>query len=126
VGGAKSGPGGRALLAGLLSCSRCGRHLLVSYSGRAPGQPVYRCERSTRCSGFPGASRSATCGSSRGRSRTSPLRGADGDRGGVKAERRYMEARVNNSASWNWSCNRLDMKPRVRNGATLPVIPTIA
>jgi DNA invertase Pin-like site-specific DNA recombinase len=33
---------------------------------------------------------------------------------------------VSNSALWNWSCNRLDMKPRLRNGATLPVIPIIA
>ena len=40
VGGAKSGRGGRALLAGLLSCGRCGRHLVVSYSGRSPGLPV--------------------------------------------------------------------------------------
>jgi len=44
VGGAKSGRGGRALLAGLLTCSRCGCRLVVSYSGRAPGQPVYRCD----------------------------------------------------------------------------------
>src|SRR6516162_5548633 len=36
AGGAKSGRGGRALLAGLLTCGRCGRHLMVSYSGR-PG-----------------------------------------------------------------------------------------
>src|SRR6478609_1221376 len=45
VGGAKSGRGGRALLAGLLSCGRCGRRLMVSYSGRPPGQPVYRCDQ---------------------------------------------------------------------------------
>ena len=40
LGGPKSGRGGRALLAGLLSCGRCGRRLVVSYSGRPPGQPV--------------------------------------------------------------------------------------
>ena len=34
AGGAKSGRGGRALLAGLLSCSRCGRRLRVAYTGR--------------------------------------------------------------------------------------------
>ena len=45
AGGAKSGRGGRALLAGLISCGRCGRRMMVSYSGRAPGQPVYRCDR---------------------------------------------------------------------------------
>ena len=43
--GAKSGRGGRALLAGLLACACCGRRLLVSYSGRLPGQTVYRCDR---------------------------------------------------------------------------------
>src|SRR6201998_1952018 len=44
-GGAKSGRGGRALLPGVLCCGRCGRRLMVSYSGRRPGQPVYRCDR---------------------------------------------------------------------------------
>jgi Recombinase zinc beta ribbon domain/Recombinase len=64
-GGVKSGRGGRALLAGLLSCGRCGRRLVVSYSGRPPGQPVYRCERRNqmlglpRCFTFGGASRLA-------------------------------------------------------------------
>jgi len=45
MGGAKSGRGGPALLAGLLTCGRCGRRLTVSYSGRTPGQRVYRCDR---------------------------------------------------------------------------------
>jgi hypothetical protein len=45
AGGVKSGRGGRALLPGLLLCGCCGRRLMVSYSGRAPGAPVYRCER---------------------------------------------------------------------------------
>jgi excisionase family DNA binding protein len=53
AGGEKSGRGGRALLAGLLSCGRCGRHLMVSYSGRPPGQPVYRCERPNQTLGLP-------------------------------------------------------------------------
>jgi excisionase family DNA binding protein len=53
VGGAKSGRGGRALLAGLLSCGRCGRRLVVSYSGRSPGQPVYRCDRPNLMLGLP-------------------------------------------------------------------------
>src|ERR1700730_980605 len=53
AGGAKSGRGGRALLAGLLSCGRCGRHLMVSYSGRSPGQPVYRCDRPNLMLGLP-------------------------------------------------------------------------
>src|SRR5215207_9323632 len=53
LGGAKSGRGGRALLAGLLSCGRCGRRLMVSYSGRPPGQPVYRCDRPNLTLGLP-------------------------------------------------------------------------
>src|SRR5437868_13028882 len=53
LGGAKSGRGGRALLAGLLSCGRCGRRLVVSYSGRPPGQPVYRCDRPNLMLGLP-------------------------------------------------------------------------
>jgi excisionase family DNA binding protein len=51
--GAKSGRGGRALLAGLLACACCGRRLLVSYSGRPPGQPVYRCDRPNQMLGLP-------------------------------------------------------------------------
>ena len=42
--GAKSGRGGRALLASLLVCGRCGRRLNVVYTGRS-SQPVYRCDR---------------------------------------------------------------------------------
>ena len=53
VGGAKSGRGGRALLAGLLSCGRCGRRLMVSYPGRPPGQPIYRCDRANLMLGLP-------------------------------------------------------------------------
>ena len=45
AGGAKSGRGGRALLAGILTCGRCGRAITVSYAGRPPGRPTYRCER---------------------------------------------------------------------------------
>ncbi len=44
-GGEKSGRGGRALLAGMLSCGRCGRRLVVAYTGRGVPQPVYRCDR---------------------------------------------------------------------------------
>ncbi len=53
VGGAKSGRGGRALLAGLLCCGRCGRRLMVSYSGRSPGHPVYRCNLPNQMLGLP-------------------------------------------------------------------------
>ena len=59
VGDTKSGRGGRALLAGLICCARCGRRLNVVYNGRYP-RPVYRCDRSNlqlgqrRCFGFGG------------------------------------------------------------------------
>src|SRR5215211_7472516 len=60
VGGVKSGRGGRALLAGILTCGRCGRRLVVAYTGLSPGRPVYRCDRPNlmlglpRCLGFGG------------------------------------------------------------------------
>ena len=44
VGDATSGRGGRALLAGLICCARCGRRLSVLYTGRYP-RPIYRCEQ---------------------------------------------------------------------------------
>ena len=53
AGGSKSGRGGRALLAGLLSCARCGRRLQVVYTGRAPGAPKYRCDRPNAAMGLP-------------------------------------------------------------------------
>jgi DNA invertase Pin-like site-specific DNA recombinase len=43
VGDTKSGRGGRALLAGLMCCARCGRKLKVTYGGRYP-RPIYGCE----------------------------------------------------------------------------------
>jgi excisionase family DNA binding protein len=59
-GGGKSGRGGRALLAGLIRCGRCGRRLPVVYGGRGTPRPVYRCDRPKemlglrRCLGFGG------------------------------------------------------------------------
>ncbi len=59
VGDTKSGRGGRAMLAGLICCARCGRRLNVVYAGRYP-RPVYRCDRPNlqlgqrRCFGFGG------------------------------------------------------------------------
>lgn len=53
AGGVKSGRGGRALMPGLLLCGRCGRRLMVAYSGRRPAQPVYRCERPHQMFGHP-------------------------------------------------------------------------
>jgi excisionase family DNA binding protein len=60
VGGSKSARGGRALLAGLMSCARCGRRLHVVYAGRTH-RPVYRCDNPNlllghkRCFTFGGA-----------------------------------------------------------------------
>jgi DNA invertase Pin-like site-specific DNA recombinase len=44
VGDTKSGRGGRALLASIICCARCGRRLSVLYTGRYP-RPIYRCEQ---------------------------------------------------------------------------------
>lgn len=61
AGGVKSGRGGRALLAGILCCGRCGRRLAVAYRGHPPRQAVYRCDRPAmqlghpRCCTFGGA-----------------------------------------------------------------------
>ncbi len=52
AGGAKSGRGGRALLAGILTCGRCGRALSVAYAGRPPGRPTYRCDRAQTARGL--------------------------------------------------------------------------
>ncbi len=56
--GVKSGRGGSALLAGLLTCARCGNRLVVSYGSRTPA-PYYGCrsrqnEGHKRCLSFGG------------------------------------------------------------------------
>ena len=59
IGDTKSGRGGRALLAGLISCARCGRRLSVVYTGRYP-RALYRCDKPNlqlgqrRCFSLPG------------------------------------------------------------------------
>lgn len=53
AGGQKSGRGGRALLAGMLTCGRCGRGLAVAYVGAPPGRPTYRCDRPNLMLGLP-------------------------------------------------------------------------
>ena len=82
VDGAKSGRGGRALLAGLLSCGRCGRRLMVAYTGGRRDSPSTGVIVPTRCSGCPGASRSAACVSTPRSPESFPRRRAAGDRGG--------------------------------------------
>jgi excisionase family DNA binding protein len=52
AGGVKSGRGGRALLAGLLTCGRCGRRIQVVYTGKTPA-PKYRCDRPNLALGLP-------------------------------------------------------------------------
>jgi excisionase family DNA binding protein len=92
--GAKSGRGGRALLAGLLSCGRCGRRLMVSYSGRPPGQSVYRCDRPNLTLGLP---RCFTFGGLRVDAAVTRemLRAVEpmAIEAAAEAERRYMETR---------------------------------
>jgi len=51
-GGVKSGRGGGALLAGLLTCGRCGRRIQVVYTGKKPA-PKYRCDRPNTALGLP-------------------------------------------------------------------------
>ena len=43
AGGARSGRGGQALMAGLLRCGRCSKMLQVTYTGRGTPQPRYVC-----------------------------------------------------------------------------------
>lgn len=43
AGGARSGRGGQALMAGLLRCRRCSKMLHVTYTGRGTPQPRYVC-----------------------------------------------------------------------------------
>ena len=64
AGDVKSSRGGRALLAGLLACARCGRRLSVAYTGRIP-RAVYRCDRfdiPPRCMSFGGSRIDAAIG----------------------------------------------------------------
>ena len=81
VGDTKSGRGGRALLAGLICCARCGRRLSVLYTGRYP-RPIYRCEQPNvqlgqrRCLSVAGKRIDETIAAEMLRA------GADGDRGG--------------------------------------------
>lgn len=53
AGGQKSGRGGRALLAGTLTCGRCGRGLAVANAGAPPGRLTYRCDRPNLMLGLP-------------------------------------------------------------------------
>ena len=79
---------------GCLSCGRCGRRLVVSYSGRPPGQPVYRCDRPNLMLGLP---RCFTFGGLRVDAAIARelLRAVEpmAIEAAVEAERRYMEAR---------------------------------
>jgi DNA invertase Pin-like site-specific DNA recombinase len=91
VGGTKSGRGGRALLAGMLSCGRCGRRLSVAYRGRSP-QPVYRCDRPNQMLARP---RCVTFGGSRPdvAIATELMRAVEpmAIEAALQAQRRYME-----------------------------------
>lgn len=52
AGAAKSGRGGRALLAGLLRCRRCGRMLQVTYGGRGASVSRYACRTNKEMHGI--------------------------------------------------------------------------
>ena len=100
---------------------------MVRYSGRAPGQPVYRCERPNQVLGLP---RCLTFGGLRVDAAIARelLRAVEpmAIEAALEAERMHMEAELNNNASWSWSCSRPAMRPRSPSGATPPAIPTIA
>ena len=64
AGDTKSARGGRALLAGLICCARCGRKLKVTYAGRYP-RPVYGCESPNLLLGRSAASGSPASASTR-------------------------------------------------------------
>ncbi|NHF74922.1 recombinase family protein [Paracoccus xiamenensis] len=51
--GVKSGRGGRALLAGVMTCARYGRRLSVAYTGNPQSRPVYRCDKPNLMMGLP-------------------------------------------------------------------------
>ena len=127
AGAAKSGRGGRALLAGLLTCACCGRRLQVSYSGRAPGQPVYRCDRPNQMLGLP---RCLTFGGARVDAAVAAelLRALApvAIEAALEAERELVENRPNAAASPSWSCGRRATRRPSRSGATRPAIPTTA
>ena len=83
-GGAKSGRGGRALLAGLIGCGRCGRRLPVVYTGRGTPRPVYRCDRPNLMLGPAALPDVRRRPHRRRRRRGAAARArADGDRGGA-------------------------------------------
>lgn len=95
VDGAKSGRGGRALLSGMLCCGRCGRRLVVAYTGRGVPQAVYRCDRPNlqvaqpRCFTFGG--RRADEAIARELLRAVEPMGIEA---ALQAERRHMEIQV--------------------------------
>ena len=82
AGDTKSGRGGRALLAGLICCARCGRRLNVAYSGRyrAADLPVRQAEPAAGSSSAVSAS-AASAIDGADRRRDAARRRTDGDRG---------------------------------------------
>ena len=110
---------------GFYRCGRCGRRLVVLL-GPSAGQPVYRCELPNQMLGRP---RCFIFGGQRVDAAIARelLRAVEpmAIEAALEAERRYMEGEANNDASWNWSCSRRNMRPRLPNGATLPAIPII-
>ena len=128
AGGGKSARGGRALLAGLLRCARCGRRLRVVYTGRAPGTPKYRCDSPNlmlalpQCMAF-GAWR--VDAAIEGERCFAPWRHWPWRRlwrlKGCKRSKRPKAA-----GSPRLSLNKPATKSRLQSGAMLPVIPTIA
>lgn len=125
AGGVKSGRGGRALLAGLLTCGRCGRRLPVVYAGKTP-RPTYRCDRPNlmlglkRCLGFGGARVEAAVASELIRA-VEPM----AIEAALESERMHMESITNDVVLWSLNYSRRNTKRGWLSGATRLAIPII-
>jgi len=125
AGGVKSGRGGRALLAGMLLCSRCGRRLAVAYRGHSPRQAVYWCNQPEVQLGPP---RCCTFGAARPDEAVARelLRAVEpmAIEAAQQAEHRFMQAQADQRRIRELVCSRRATTPHWPNAVTPPAIPT--
>lgn len=123
-GGVKSGRGGKALLAGMLTCGHCGRRLCVVYVGRRIGYHIYRCDRSNlmlarpRCMTANGGRADAAVSQEVLRA-VAPM----AIEAALEAERMHLEGEAQRRQMLDWICSRPATKPRSPNDAMRPAIP---
>ena len=120
---AKAGRGGRALLAGLLRCRRCGRMMLVNYAGAegkvcSIGAAVARRKIRTVRASLLGELRRTSWWRNRycGRSRVTPLRRP------CVLPNRSVSGKAISGGRWKWDWLRRVIKPNWQSGATRPSI----